>query len=582
MPDPSRIPRNPAEWTLEHARSAVPAIAAEKGVGDGLHYLQGDHFQEGEPWVGPPGEKEEIRRRFVSVPELSARVSTRVNGACGFEANVSVEPRKPADTDPTTQEAIASDEQKREAAEWASDFGWWWTTKKFWGERDVAHPSGVRGVVAFGSSYPTGRSAIRVFFNPASRTQRAADGSLEVPLQPDRSTALRHINVGAPPPDRCAVYTDPDTHQKVGVFLYKDSEDRDAAEVWYAVEQGSRTFTALKTLVNGQTDADPILYPWDGFLPIQDAHVGCILSPSVRRLQGAADFGVTALHRNQEFHGYGLRTEINSEEDGDWRTTPPPGILSPRMQEVGGITHYFWPKDPTLSVRSIRRQVGFTYPTGTDPETGKETLGFTTPSVHYQDPSDPEAILKGIRADLSLIRDSCHQGHITDSLFGSTAEASGDAYEQKRADFKADIEGVAETVDGMVAPIATVVTLMADWLTGNNEPTFARDWEVNVQSHPSAGPASTQQQTTTLSLVEGDILSPEEGTARVGIQNVPAERDRIARSKALEAEARRIANVTAAISGGADAVWAWMHYGGLDEGEAKKATRSDGPPFTEQ
>lgn len=524
-----------------------------------------------------------IGRQFSPVPECVRRVETRVNGACGNQADLSIKPATPEAKDEQGR-AIPSEAQQTQMDEWRRDLSGFWDRVQLWGGVDITKPTGVRGVVAYASAHASGSACIRAFFNPASLTESAADGTRRIPPQPDRRTALRHIEIVAPEPDRCAVYTDPDTHQRTGVFLYTDISDKRCAELWYAVSESGKQQTALRVLTEGTKAADIRLFPWGGWLPIVQADIGCLLTEPVLRLQAAIDSSVTGGNRLAEAHGYGARTEINAAETGDWRTQPPPGIEVPTKKTLpDGTTVYFWPSDPNLGNGVIRGLRGFPYTTGIDEENRKESLGITTPAVHYHEPSDPEAIIKWVDALITLLRHSCHQGHIRSGLLGSTAEASGEAYEQARAEFESDVKSVAEVVDMMVAHFLVVVTLMADWLAGAEEPTFVEEWEVAVQSHPSAGPVSMARETSTLALVDGGLISQDEGTARVGIQDVQGERERInaSPSTALKLVTERATAAKALIDAGADRTAAWI-AAGFDEERAAKLARSDGPPFQQQ
>lgn len=556
-----------------------------------MNYLVGDHWQGGVPWMGPgytpegtlpDATKSRIRRQFVAVPECESRVRERVNAACGNQADIDLQPAEPAAKDDEGK-PVASKEQLTYAEEWKRDIGAWWDRVNFWGGTDIHHPSGVRGMVAYGSAHPGGKACLRAFFNPASRTEDAADGTRRIPKQAGRQSALRHIEIVAPSPERCVVYTDPDTLQKTGVFLYSDENNQQYAEIWYARQKaGDQMETVRRLISDGASQDAEAAFPWGGILPIQEAEIGCLLTKPVLSLQSAIDFHATALNRLTEAHGFGARTEINSAVTGTWRQTPPAGIEFPETKVKDGVTWYLWPDTPELGNGVIRRLVGFEHTTGLDATEEKESIGLTTPQVHYHEPSNPQSIITSLDAFTMLLRDACHQGHITTGLLGgSTAEASGDAYEQKRASFGADAKGVGESVDGAVAPILTCVTVMADWLAGDDNPTFAEEWTVKVQSHPSAGPVSSAKEQGTAALVDAELISPEEGTARVGVQDVQAERQRIAAGNSLALIERRAKAAKELRDGGADAVASYIIVG-FSEQDARMLARTDGEPFVNQ
>lgn len=579
-------PRDPSTWTLDDAKGAVaasyPTPYDKNAAASIASYVQGLHYQEGRPWMGSgynsDGTLEEtskamIDRQLAPVPESYACLERRVDGACGIQAALSlrpVEPAGPADEDgvPTI-----SEEQQRYADEAVSDWSWWMDETRAWGGKDLRKPTGMRGTISQASASQSGSACLRLFFNPASRTQqvnvRGPEGEItgtefRIPKQTDRRAALKHIRIVAPPPERCAVYVDPDTHEKRAVFLYTDASQAECAEVWYAKGET----TVLRMIVQGEEKEQD--FPWGGWLPIQQAEVGCLLTDAVRRLQGATDFAGTALVRLLQSTAFGQRTEINAEADGFWSASAPAGVDNPRERktETGDI-EYFNPLPTGIGPDIIRRLVGIPF------DTGEEKRGFTTPGVHYNTPPSPDGLIQGIDAFTMMIRYACHQGHIRSGLLGSSAEASGEAYEQARAAFVSDINGVGEEVDATFAPLLTTLTIMADWLTGNDDPAqFARDWVVGVQSHPSAGVPSAAAQQEARANVAAELISPEEGTARLNVQDVGAERTRIAAGSTLAAAEKRWTIFASAVGAGANPE-AVLEDLGYDEKQIAKLIRTD-------
>lgn len=586
-------PRDPAAWSLSDAKNAVAASypvqydkEAAKSVAD---YVQGLHYQEGRPWMGSGYSREGtldessrslIARMLAPVPEAYACLERRVDAICGIQAAISLIPTDPQGAPDENGEKTLSPEQARLAKEWPAQLSKWIDNERAWGGKDLRKPTGVRGMVAQASASQSGSACLRLFLNPASRTLEVAvrdQGGqvvpeLRIPRQADRAAALRHIKIVAPPPENCAVYTDPDTHEKRGVFLFASAEGQERAEVWFA--RGEMT---VLRIVAGNETLDEREYPWGGWLPIQQANIGCLLTDAVRRDQGAADFVATALMRLVQSMAWGQRTEIDAEDDGFWSSTAPLGVSNPRTRETeSGGTEYFNPVPAGLGPEVIRKLRSYQYSTGSNKE--GETFARTAPSVHYHDPSDPSGLIQVLDGVIMLIRYACHQGHIRSGLLGSSAEASGEAYEQARAAFVADINGGGEEVDAAFAPTLMTATIMADWLTGNDDPAqFAKDWTVLCQSHPSAGNPSASSQQETRANVDAELLSPEEGTARLNVQDVAAERARIAAGNTLAASEKRWTIITTAVGAGFDRT-AVLEDMGFPPDKIEKLVRTDGPP----
>lgn len=590
-------PRDPATWSLQDATHAVWASyprGFDRTLAEAVEaYVQGDHLQKGQAWIGSGFDDSgalsstalsDITRMLTPVPEAFACVERRVEGACGVQADITVRPLKPGGEPDQKGERQPTDEQASFAVELKSDLAYWIDTSGAWGGKDLRKPTGVRGMVASATCSQSGSACLRLFYNPAARTLDVAvkngDGEVvgnekRIPPKDDRRAGFKEVRIVAPPPDRCAVYADPDTHQKTGVFLFTENQ-QECAEIWY--ERDGKTF--LRMLRGGDAGA-PEEWPLGGMLPIQQAEIGCLFTDAVRRLQGVCDFSGTALTRNTQSMGWGQRTESNTEDDGFWSTSAPAGVENPRTRVTDGVTEYFNPIPAPFGPTIVRRLVGIEHTTGANAD-GIPTTGLTTPAVHYHEPSPSASIIEALDADVMLVREAFHQGHIRTGLRSSTAEASGDAYEQARAAFQTDINGVGEVVDGVWAPILTVATMMALWIARDDNPAETlSDWLIGSQCHPSAGAPSVESQREVRENVAAELLSPEEGTARLNIQDVPAERTRIAASRSLSMTERRLKAAADAAGAGLN-VRKVLIATGLTEGEADEWVQSDGLPNISQ
>ena len=614
------IPRNPATWTLEDARAALQTVSrvtySNQGVSTSARmavdayakmsagYMAGDHRQDLVPYNGAGFDsagnlsdraRQNINRLFASAPEVESIVARRVNGACGNQADFSAVPVEPEGEeeapDPTDAEKAA---QKRIAHAWKRQLSAWSDTEKWWsgGRAKNSELGAVQRMVARGTAHQNGAACLRVFIDP----EALVNG--EIPKQPNRRAALELIHLVSPSPDTCCVYSDPDTKRDTGIFTYEDKEGRQAAEIWFKrkgrpvdrldLSKGltdTRTWhTWLRVLTEGKAEGDArtervFTYPWGGLLPIVQVEVGCLITPSILSMQAGVDSNLTALNRLLMAHGWAQRDELNARPASRLSLMmPPPDIYGPPETElIEGVTWYVWPEERALGgvVNNIN---GFPYRTGID-ENGKETWGFTTPVVNYHEPSSPEALIQGIDYFISRMRDGCAQGHVPVGG-GSTAEASGEAYEQRRADHKADITGVAEAVDVGVAQMLTMTTVIADWMQDEAKATaFTSRHRIVAQSHPNAGPVSADAQRVTMELGKERVLAMATVRARVGVQDVQAEEDAVQAQPLTLKEQVETANLLR--GEGADAVASYVKVG-MDEETARALARTDGGPFLEQ
>ncbi len=610
------IPRDPSAWTLEDARSALQAVSrvtySSQGVSTSARttavdtyakmaagYMAGDHVQNLVPWKGAGFDsagnlsetsKASIIRHYASAPEVERIVERRLNGACGNQADVSAVPVEPEGAEgapePTEAEIAA---QTRDTGAWKRDISEWCDNERWWsgGRAKNSQRGVVQHMVAQGTEHLNGAACLRVFIDPES----LVDG--KVPNVATRREALENIHLVAPSPTACAIYVDPDTKRETGIFRYKDLQDREAAEVWFRkrgrlkdpkdpqsdLVQKDQWFTWLRVLTEGDVRTERVFnYPW-GVIPIFQIEVGNLLNPSILSLQATLDAAVTGLSRLITSHAYAQRDEINAKPAGRLSMVPPPAEVygPPETEVIDGVTWYVWPQDRALGgvVNNIN---GFAYQTGSDAD-GKETLGFTTPQIVYHEPSDPSVVLTGIGGIVALMRDGCAQGHIP-SVVGSTAEASGEAYEQRRAEHLADIKGVAEAVDVGVAEMLRCVTIMADWMVNEAQATaFTDRYRIVAQSHPNAGPVSADAQRVAAELGKDRVLAMATVRARVGVQDVQAEEDAVQAQPLTLKE--QVDAAGALRDGGADAVASYVKVG-MDAETARALARTDGPPFVEQ
>lgn len=571
----AEIPTDPRLWVFGDADNALKTALDEAVGKDGFKanraFMDGDHWQDGIWWAGPgrdslgalqPSVRTRILQQFTPCPEGPKCVRRRVNGACATEADFSAIPNDVARDD--NGNPVLTAEEQREADAWQLSIGAWWNDRGVWGK--------VRKCVEY-ATIGTG-ACLRLFWNPNAVTlETDAAGQARQGIRvADRDEGFRILEIDAPPPDSCGIYLHPDTLQEIGIVRYK-VDDKDGMQLWW-VEGDTTWFRVHK---QGEVDAEPLQFKWGGLLPIIPLEdVAPIFTDPVRRLQGALDTSNTALVRLTEAHGYAQRDEINAEPAGEWKTeAPPTGTPQPvPPKEIDGTTHYLWPGPRELGNGVTNTIVGIEHTISIDETSSKETVGLTTPQVLYHEPSNPESIIKGKDQFKADIRSACYQGHISDD---STAQLSGDAYEQKRSEFESDINGAAQGVSRQTARTLSTATVMADWAAGADTPEFALGWTVDVQVEADAGPESSEKQRGAGEAVGKGLLSKRTYLVRHRIQDVDAELERIADDTVWEVEKTRAELLKLLIDAGWDAEAANRKAGYTDE-EIKAAMRNDAIP----
>jgi hypothetical protein len=575
------IPADPREWTISTVDAALSlplhAVGGEKGYEYNLAYLNGDHVQDLVHFRGPgrdsagnisPSQAKRIKAAFVSVPETEKCIERRVKGACGVEADFKINPREPAGPENDDGTRQASKAQLSAAQEYAGPLGEWWRAKGYWAEQ--------KQCVRFACIAP--QACLRIFINPAA-LQDGTDGqgrAVKRVQQRPFASALDVIECVAEWPKYCGVYTDPDTRRKVGLWRGRDRDGLEIAEVWF-VDAGGRT--VLRRVSGADESVQEMAFPWGGLIPIVPLEIRPLLTEPVRTIQASLDSSATGLMRLLQAHNYTQRDEIGVQPSGTFYDYPPASgtqgsfitetrdgktwYLHEEPRELGtGVTNYLQPSRYTASFD----------------ENGKETFGVTSPSVNYHEPSNPALVITGVDYWKQLLRDACFQGHITD---GSTAEASGDAYEQKRAEFVDDVEDVGLAgVRPQTERALTVVAVIAEWIEGAAEATFPALWTVDANVVTNPGPVSADKIRSNNESVEKGTLSLPTALQASGVQDVPGEVERIGLTRTLDILKKRIEVANLLRDGGADPVEAYRFVGFTDE-EATALGRTDGG-FTEQ
>lgn len=577
---PTPIPSDVRQWNDAIAQAALSQRLVD-AVGHGGYeinaaYMAGDHGQDGRQWRGigftgktlPKKVWEEIEAtQFVAIPEIEQCVWRRTNAACAKEAEFSLSAVEPAGPEDEKGRPTHSEEQQRFAAEWQADIGSWWSR-----DRAVGVWEAVRKTTSNASA--AGQACIRLFWNQRFRqTTRDATGAERsgIPPQQNRAEALRTVEFIAPRPDVCGVYYDPDTLAPVGIYRYKTAAGDDGLELWFL--EGERTI-----FLHREADVTrEYAYDWGGVIPIVPLTVEPLLTEPVRRLSGALDTVASGMLRLSIAHSHAQRDEIDVRPSGEMKDTPPQdGSEIYAEVQPDGSTKYLHRSPRELGNGVTNNLYGITLDTEVR-DTGGELIRkreYQKPQVVYHEPSDPENVLKVIRALKREIRSACHQGHILDE--GSTAEASGDAYEQHRAEHASDVEGVANAVAGLTSRMLLAATVMGEEVRAGGDPAaFVRDWTVESQVQADPGPASSEKQRSASELMDKGAIARRTVQKVFGVQDTDNEDEIIASESHASILKTHFEAVKAARDAGVTNIAAVYRRLGYSETEAAELARTD-------
>jgi hypothetical protein len=527
-------------WTYKHVRDALAALNREtlggtEAFAENLAFAeQCDHWQQGKQWPTfiPIAMRqkvlEKIEPQFRPVDVIGEVLDNVANGLLDKEPAITFTPRVPIPTpDPESVEDVtrAAKEAKQQAAEisaMSERIAAWWDRRKFW--------EAVRKATR--RSRWAGRGALRLWITRNTlTTSRAGDGTettgLPTGLTPEQ--ALDAVQLMAPSPATGFVYTDPDTQETCGVFLFETGDGVQAqgagtqtkkhAEIWFL--DGEETVIRVVEENGDASAAKEFPLKTGKRLPIVQMTAQLLVTEPVRRQQRTLNYFETLLARVVETAGFPERYTINAMPSGIWLDIPPAEgpPLEVRDVEMGGGTTKTWYLHPvprelgpmiTTDLRGITGQSG---------TTGGEVI--MTPSVTFKDPTDPAYLINACEhGRFSLLR-QCKQGHLATD---STAESSGIAYAQARAVFEKDLRGTKSPLEGMVRDIIEAAIALSEAMSaGVDSASFLEKYRCVVNLHVDAGPASSAEMAEYRAQNSAGLLSRESAMAKSGVEDTTAE-----------------------------------------------------------
>lgn len=465
-------------------------------------------FQDGRLWPGhrtgdpvtDAAIRENVRPQFISDDVAGEMVENRTNGLLGQEADVTLVPLSGAE--PT-------DAEQKEIDLLTSALSAWWDRKKLWEKVGTA-----LGRVSYAS-----RATVRPFVAEGNLTSTPAVGRQKarttLPTNKPLAEALDLIDLDTPLPNLAVRYTDPRTQRPAAVVVTETDSGQRSAEVW-TVDPVSKK-TELRVLGAQQVGTAPALtLDLQGRLPLAEVRGKRIITPSVVKLQSLLNFIMTVTARTVETAGFRERYLINAEPPGMWLPTAPANTPPLAINEDGPVKLYKHPIPMVLGAGISNELIGYRK-TNTTP-TGTEEV-ITDPSVTVLDPVDPAFATNAADAITAKLYKRGKQGHLA---IDSTAQASGIAYEQSRAQFAADLKGLKGPAEGMLRDLLEVVLAYAGLMSTEAAGILSR-YRVQVTLHVTAGPISADEQRAATELRDKRVISQQTTMARCGIEDPDAE-----------------------------------------------------------
>lgn len=451
-------------------------------------FIEGDHFQEGDAWVGPSPARGDAQYRdfldilkpaFVSKNVIKEGCERLAGAVIGWEPRWTWVPRRhDLDENPPTDQELASIQELTSAL---TD---WWDKREIhtllkrlvfrmlWAKR-----GGWRLYVPSGLTDENGR--VR-----ASTIEEALD----------------MIYMDVPEPEDIGIYEHPDTKQKLGIMLYTDAMGKKRAELCYL--DGEQT--VIRLLPTEGTTA-VAKNDFGKHLTIYVAELDSpLITEQIRSLQKMLNMTLTLLGKGLVDNHFLERIFMNAMPPGHWTyeedgKTRKAYVIEPRS--AGGRTDSY--------IQGIDFQ---------QPSKNGDTY-LANPSVTIRQPLDPNGTIRGSEYWYQVMLEALRQDHI---LINQLATPSGKSRDHSRGDFIDSSKDPIMQTDRAGRELLLTVVYMVEEFTGQKGK-WTKDFKPIFKCRPNYGPLSVAERQQNVTEAEKGFLSDETVMSLNGTDDVDAE-----------------------------------------------------------
>lgn len=500
------------ELTAEWARQFLASVDSPDARAN-RRFFDGDHWQNGEGWVGPrPLESAAsavavrdvmklIEANFVSKNVVREVVERHASAVVGKEVNWRFVRRDGAD--PTEADAAAI-----EAAE-AALTAWW-------DKNDL----GSRLLEAVDRMLTSGRSVLRLYVPAFALGQ---DGV--VPNVEGVADSLGLVMVEALSADVAAVYDDHARGTEVAVYVSGDADGHRVVELGFVDADGQTVLRRFDDRDGGSAvESSPL--DMGGRVPMVQLERSPLISPQVRQNQRLVNMAVTMMSRNVVLGGFLERTIVNAEMPGEYETDANGRrVFVPKPLMVGaGVTNI-------LQSSLV--------------EDGQGRTTAMPTNVIYRDPVSVSTFVETKRDAQENIYDEVKQRHV---LMSGDATASGVSRQQAMLDFEADLDRTKLAVNRAVRTLLETALALATALAGA-EQSFLEQYRAVAEARLRVGVPTSESQNMAIALRNAELISAETAMGRVGVEDPVAERQKIRQEVDDDIEAGRARLASGEVSG---------------------------------
>lgn len=387
-------------------------------------FFKGNHWQNGDGYTGqkPPRAlpgwafiMADLQAGFDSDNVIKEVVETHSNGLLGREPIWSFLPANPAAQTVSTETKSFENVTGETLTPW-------------WNEREaLATMQRAMEIVLC-----EGIAVYRLFFPKSLNDVTISATSL--------TDALDMIYFEVVAADRGGVFTDPDTQQKIGVFLFEEHDSNgdvaaNCAELSFLDDNGD---TVCRVVRDKGAASEYGPYQLGGRLLIYEVKRDPLITEQVQANQRAVNMAHTSMDRNVNLAGNRSTTVTNAQ---------PPQPLTPANQA------------PIITSQTTKTDNRFPGTFSTGPgrvnflmgvpifaEDGLTIVGYTNPNVNTSDPVPVETFERTITVKKSAIYSQCHQRHV---MIVDKADTSARAREVARREYERSLKKSKTKFDGL-------------------------------------------------------------------------------------------------------------------------------------
>jgi hypothetical protein len=519
-----------AQLTLEQAGNILEARRNPQAEIN-LNFLKGDHWQNGNGWVGPGAAWSTdqlgaavyaaIKESFVSRNVIAEITQRHVAGVLGrqphwkFAVSRVLEDVEVVDEvtgETRIEKGLPTDEEQALINEAEAALVSWWDDRNV---NEILQ-------TCLTSALNTKRGVLRLYVPDDLRDEdgHLPPGDLSQTIQYIWLQHLGHnddkLEIEVP---TATVYIHTRSRRHIGLFLYEDADtlldavlsggqsSSQHCEITYINQEG---LTVLRVIDSAGDLDDAVVMPLGGRLTMYELTRSWLVTPQIVSQQKLVNLAMTMKQRNAVLGGFLERIFTNVQWPGEDKIIDGKKVFVPAPIPVGAgvMTHLMGLMDTDEEGRQSR----------------------ATPGVNYRDPVSPATFIETENSAYTAILQEANQLHY---LTAGDSGDSGESRKQAREAFRQDLELSAGKIADMVRWLLETVLAEASFFAGR--PNAFAGLRVYVEARISSGPVAADDMRVAVEMKDAELWSTELAMSATGIDDVDAEKQRIAQERAERA-----------------------------------------------